>query len=160
MAPQVGQGTRPQNTGMTAKLSRSAIKPVKIALPVFGHLIITCPIASLLGVSTHRRLGGFATFSRGSMVRVVSLGASLQKSSKSYVCRSCLLPDVWRSGWLMGRRCAARRVPCCALLSPWRCYDRTRRSARAWYEGIIPWHFSPALELFGPRVILLLMRTP
>jgi hypothetical protein len=36
---------RLKNTGVAPKLGLSAVMPVEIACPVFGHLIITAPTA-------------------------------------------------------------------------------------------------------------------
>src|SRR5262245_25793768 len=48
-----GQKTRPKNTGVALKLSRSATSPVEMSRPVSGHLIITTPIdaSSLFSLS-------------------------------------------------------------------------------------------------------------
>src|SRR5262245_20253573 len=41
---QIGQCTRPKNTGVALKLLRSVTMPVRMLDPVFGHLTMTGPI--------------------------------------------------------------------------------------------------------------------
>jgi hypothetical protein len=41
---QIGQCTRPKNTGVALKFLRSVTMPVRMLDPVFGHLTMTGPI--------------------------------------------------------------------------------------------------------------------